>query len=362
MQGFESGLHEKLRGIHSHITLESQHGQELDVQALNAVIATEFPEVASTALSITQHALLYAAHTDAVPLVAVIKGIDPLQNQSTFSLWGKIITQKSSLEQMIQHTTVLIGKEMANHLDITVGDVLTLAYSDDLSNKKRSITFDTHDLVVGGIFQTGIEEIDTNYLFCDYRLVQKLFHNGEISTLHVTLHKGFDEDIIAKKMEQRFNISAYSWKSLYPAIISALKLEKYAMFWILTLITIVASANIIALLFMLITQKRTDITLLRTLGASHFTIRSIFIIIGSLIAQSACIIGIILAWIVSFFINHYQLISLPDSYYVSYLRADMSISISLVVFIIVSIITFCATLVATRRINKGNIAEIMRYH
>lgn len=359
MQGFESALHEKLRGIHSHLIMQTTD-QELAIDAITDVIAREFPEVSATALSITQHALLYASHTEGAPLMAFIKGINPVQEQKNSCLESKIIAGPTELEKIIHNNHVLIGKEMAHQLEVTIGDVITIAYSDNLSHKTRTITFDTQELVVGGIFETGLDDVDTHYLFCDYRLVQKLFDNAEISTLHINLYKGCDEDIIAKKIEQRFNIPTYSWKSLYPTIIATLALEKYAMFFILALITLVASANIIALLFMLIMQKKSDIALLRTLGASHSVIRAIFIIIGSIIAQSACLIGVAFAWLISFFMNHYHLITLPDGYYTSYLRADMSMTISCIVFALVSIITLGATLIATKNMSKGNIAQIMR--
>lgn len=358
MQGFESSLHEKLRGIHSHITMQAE--QELAIDAINDVIQKEFPEVHATALSVNQHALVYASDIDSPPLIAIINGIDPIQEQKNSCLGSKVITSNQSLEKLIYDNYVIIGKEMAQQLQVTIGDIITLAYSDTLHQKTRSVTFDTQSLVVGGIFETGLDEFDTNYLFCDYRLLQKIFENIEITTLHISLKNGFNEDTVAQKIEHRFHIKTYSWRSLYPAIIATLALEKYAMFFILALITIIASANIIALLFMLITQKKADIALLRTMGAPHTSIRFIFIIIGLIIAQSACFIGIILAWLVSFCMNHYKLITLPDGYYTSYLRADISILISCIVFAFVSIITVCATFIATKNIYKGNIVEIMR--
>ena len=201
-KGFESTLHEKLRGIHSHITIQSD--EELAIDPLNDVITTEFPEVYSTALRITKHALVYAPETQSAPLVAIINGIDAKQEQKTSSLASKIIAGPSVLEHSVHDRYVLIGKEMAHQLEVTIGDTLILAYSDDLSTQRRSVTFDTQELIVSGIFETGLEEVDTNYIFCDYHLLQTLFQDAKITTLHVSLKKGFDEESIAQKMEQRF--------------------------------------------------------------------------------------------------------------------------------------------------------------
>lgn len=359
MSGFESAIHDKLRGIHPHIIIESD-GQELAVDAINQVILSEFPEVKASSPMIIKHALVYAPATTGTPLIAMIKGIDPEQEKKTSSIVTKIIAGHAQLETSIRGNGVIIGKEMATQLGVTIGDTLTLAYSNDLAEKKRSVNFDTQPLHVNGIFQTGVEDFDSSCLFCHYELLKKIFDDAHITTLNIALKNGAHAEDIAKKIEQRFKLSAYSWKSLYPALIAALALEKYAMFWILALITLVASANIMALLFMIITQKKADIALLRTLGANRTTIRSIFIIIGSLIANSACVMGIILAWLASFLINHYKLIALPDSYYVSHLYADMNLFIALAVFSVVFVITLCATLIATRNIYYGKITDIMR--
>lgn len=355
MSGFESAMHDKLRGIHAHIMIES-HGQEIAVDAINEVIIAEFAEVAALSPSITKHALIYAPATTGTPIIAIIKGIDPLKEQKTSSLGSKIIAGSFAMHK----NKVIIGKGAATQLGVTIGDTITLAYSNDLTEKKRTVSFDTEPLQVMGIFQTGLEEFDNSCLFCHYKFLKKIFDDAPITTVNISLKNGFDEDTIAQKIEKRFNLPAYSWKSLYPALISALALEKYAMFWILALITLVASANIIALLFMIIIQKKSDIALLRTLGASHTTIRTIFIIIGLLIANSACLIGIIVAWFATFLINDYKLIALPDSYYISHLYAPMSISIALAVFSVVFIVTLCATFIATRNIHYDKIADIMR--
>lgn len=359
MQGFESAMHDKLRGIHAHVIMQSD-GQELAVDAISEVMTTEFPEVIANAPCITQHALLYAPETSATPLIAIIKGISPIKEQKTSSIGTKIIAGNQELQKALHDNYVIVGKGIADHLAVTVGDTITLAYSNDLSSNKRKVTFETTPLIINGIFETGIEDFDASTLFCHYQLLKTLFDDAQITTLNIRLHHGIDEEIVAKKIEQRFKISTYSWKSLYPALISALMLEKYAMFWILALITLVASANIIALLFMIITQKKDDIALLRTLGTPQKTIRAIFIIIGSMIANSACIMGIASAWIASFLINYYKLIALPDSYYISHLYAPMSLTIAFTVFSVVFCITLCATFIATKNIHYGKIADIMR--
>ena len=76
------------------------------------------------------------------------------------------------------------------------------------------------------------------------------------------------KNIVIQKLRHRLGLDVYSWKDLYPSLVASLKLEKYVSFFILALILLVASMNIISLLFMQITQKRPTIALLQAMGMS----------------------------------------------------------------------------------------------
>src|SRR5207302_1389175 len=148
---------------------------------------------------------------------------------------------------------------------------------------------------------------------------------------------------------------------LYPALISALKLEKYALILILLLITMVASMNIIALLFMQITQKRPDIAILYAMGMRPKQIVSIFMLMGMLIASIASASGIFLAWIASLLLERYPFIELPDVYYVTHLPANMDWSLAITVFITIMLLNFMATWYTARRTQHIKIADVLRY-
>ena len=156
-------------------------------------------------------------------------------------------------------------------------------------------------------------------------------------------------------------MEVYSWQELYPALVSALKLEKYAMGLILALIMLVASMNIISLLFMQITQKRGDIAILQAMGMSHAAIESIFIGIGMTISAAASAIGVLIALILGFFIHRYPLIELPDVYYVTHLPVEFDASICFSVFALILIMSFCATIFSARSTRKINISNVLRF-
>ncbi|TET33765.1 ABC transporter permease, partial [Candidatus Dependentiae bacterium] len=162
-------------------------------------------------------------------------------------------------------------------------------------------------------------------------------------------------------LRQRLALDVYSWQELYPALVSALALEKYTMFFILLLITLIAAMNIISLISMLISQKRADIAMLRAMGIAPQTITAIFMIIGMSVAGVAALLGILCACIASVLLERYPFIELPHVYYVSHLPAHMEWSIVVMVFVVVLLITILATWFAAQRAKSITIAHVLRF-
>ena len=133
------------------------------------------------------------------------------------------------------------------------------------------------------------------------------------------------------------------------------------MFLILALITLVASMNIISLLFMQIIQKRGDIAILKSMGLSDKKISQIFFYLGMTISTIGSIAGLICSFIAGWFLENYPFITLPDAYYVTYLPAKMEWQIFVIVFVVVILISFLATWIPTRKTRKINISQVLRF-
>ena len=210
-------------------------------------------------------------------------------------------------------------------------------------------------------YSKPIEEFDANVIFCSLDSLKKIFPQTHVTQINVRLqpHKAAPEVLLRLKKRLR-QLDIFSWKELYPALVSALVLEKYAMFLILALITLVASMNIVALLFMYITHKKNDIALLQAMGLSETTLEQVFIIVGMGIAFVGTVIGIIGAWLASWFLETYPFITLPDIYYTSHLPAQMDWRIVLNVCLVSLIVSFFASWLPARRIRSISIAEVLK--
>lgn len=360
MRGFEYTIHHKMQNIHPQLMIRSQ-GIELDADKINAVIKQEFPEIVSVSPIAMDYAIIKSADTD--PTVVLIKAIDPLYETQVSALGKKVYGQDNiqlGLGDAVHGHSVLIGKTLAQNLDVTIGEPIEIFYTDLTEAKSKKLSLQSAPAQVGGLFETGIDEFDSGVLYCSFELFDSLFDNG-ITQLNLKLTCDANEQEIMKRLQDRLHIPVLSWKDLYPALVSALKLEKYAMFFILALITLVASMSIISLLFMQITQKRPDIAIMRAIGIPYRTLTRIFMLMGMGIALCATATGLILATAASWLLERYPFIQLPDAYYVSHLPAKMELSIIIAVFLTTIVLSFFATWLPTRMIRKMNISHILRF-
>jgi len=361
MSGFEQATHEKLRGIHSQIIMRTPRGS-LNFARMKEVLEKEFFEIAAFGPTGFKHALIHMPDEQETNNIVILKGIDPVHEMQVKTIFQKIIPPSASsapdLSILLADNKFIIGKKLADTLHLTIGDSLTLLSSSS-EQYDEDMVFDKTRVTVSAFFDTGIEEFDMGVLCCSLECLKNLFDQG-ISQININLVPGADEQALLAKLKQRFHLDAHSWKDLYPALVSALKLEKYAMFFVLMLIIIVASMNIISLLFMYISQKQKDIAILKACGADQRTINTIFMIIGVGITGCAALGGELIAFIICLILKKYPFIKLPDTYYVSHLPVCIEYNTFLLVFIAVIVIGSCASFFSLQQNKKLLISSVLK--
>lgn len=362
MRGFEYTIHAKMQNIHPQLMIRS-HGPELNVEKIQTVLKREFPEVVTMSPLAHEYAIIKSA--DAEPSVVLLKGIDPLFESQVSAIGKKIYGMDKSIQlslgDAVHDQHILIGKTLAQNLGLSFGDPVEVFYTNIADATSKRLALQSAPAIVGGFFDSGIEEFDNGVIFCSLPFLQNLFPDTGVTQINLKLTCDAPEQAVMNRLQERLHLPVISWKDLYPALVAALKLEKYAMFFILALITLVASMSIISLLFMQITQKRPDIAILRAVGMPHKEIRRIFMLMGMGIACCATTLGLAFAILASWLLERYPFIQLPDAYYVSHLPARMEPSIIIAVFLTTLILSFIATWLPTRSIRKMNISHILRF-
>lgn len=365
MNGFEKITHQKLQGIHAQIIMRA-HGEPLALGEIERVFEKEFPEIRAWSPSDTRQAIIQHPGSDDISNVVVIKGIDPEREKHTSSLERSITYAKpgapKTLPSIIEKNHIMIGDKLAEYLDLYAGDAAYLLVTQDTQSRSKKINLERIDAQIGGTFKTGIDEFDSGVIFCSLSFLEELFPDTQATQLNIALHDYADENQVIERLRNRFKMEVYSWKELYPALVSSLKLEKFAMGLILALIILVASMNIVSVLFMQITQKRADIAILQAIGMSHTAIERIFIWIGMTISLIASSMGILLASILGFLIERYPIIEIPDAYYVgTHLPVALNLSIYGSVFGLIILMSLCATLFSARSTRRINISHVLRF-
>jgi lipoprotein-releasing system permease protein len=361
MNGFEETTRQKLQGVNADIFIKS-FDKPIAYNKVRSVILEEYkPFIAQITPQLFSHVLVYQEEKKDISSVFVIIGIDPDTEKEVTSLATTIEknTNAESFADLFNNNQIIIGKAYADQYHIKTGDLLELLYIPQGTEASKKINLDTISVQVSGIFKTGIDEFDGHVIFCSRHFFTQLFDAG-IYQIGIKLHSIHDERLIIEKLTQRLGLSVFSWQDLYPAILSALTLEKYAMIFILTLITLIASMNIIALLFMYLTHKKNDIVLFKAMGMCDTVILKIFISLGIIITFVASLVGIIGAAVISWLLEKYHLISLPDAYYVSYLPAHLTGTIIIFVLILVVVMSFGATWFATYRVRFYSVTDVLK--
>ena len=164
MNGFEYTVHEKMKNIHPSATIYAH--DPLNVDAITSAITKEFPEVIAISPTAIGHVLINAsANEDIPPTVAMLKGINPSQ-ESLVSAIGTKLLNEQTLEDAVHHTTIALGKELAHSLALSSGDAVSLFYIEQPEGKQKKVSIEQVDAIVGGIFDTGIDEYDTGIIYC----------------------------------------------------------------------------------------------------------------------------------------------------------------------------------------------------
>ncbi len=360
MQGFERATHERMQSIYPDLIIDTQ-GQAIDFEKIKPILQEPVYGIAHVSPQRIEQAMLYNC-AYANPTVICLRAIDPEAEQHVTTLATKTITPAKTpmLAQLIFKNYIFIGYKLAQQLNVALHDTISILYSND-EPKNLSITFKQAPVHIGGIFKTGIDEFDTNLVFCAPSFFDQLFPERGITQLYLKLQdKNKVQPCLA--LQERLHVAIYPWQSLYPSLVGALKLEKYAMFFILLLIVVIASMNMLSLIFMFTTQKKREIALLLAFGMPLAHIKLLFISISLYICFFATSTGLLLAYGIGYIIQRYPIITLPDDAYITTtLPIDLDPTIFCIIFFAALGLSCLASLIAIKKIPMKNIAHTLRY-
>ncbi|HHD79757.1 MAG TPA: ABC transporter permease [Epsilonproteobacteria bacterium] len=256
---------------------------------------------------------------------------------------------------------VVIGEGLSFEMNAPKGDKVTLYFSE-----QQAIGFGTMPLqkrfIVDGVFKSGLKAYDKAIMYTSLEAFEKLLKRkvGKYDGLHIYTKKPLD-DIDAIKAILPDNVAIEGWWQQNGNFFSAMEMEKKALFLVLLLIILVASLNIISSLLMTVMSRRSEIALMRTLGATKKEIRSIFFQLGVVIGSAGIVAGTALGGLGIWILTTFDIISMPaDVYGTSRLPVDLTLSDFSFILIGTTIIILLSALYPAKKASQTDPLTVLR--
>ena len=370
MTGFEEVLRDRLLGINAHVALVKPgdyvtgYEQLIDrVQRVPGVVAAS-PSVYGQVMVTSKNRVSGV----------VVRGVDPNQVGKVVDIQRYIkegnlqalkATRTVEVEgRKVSLPGVILGTRLADQLRVAVGDPVQMVSPLGTPTPFGVIPKITR-LVVVGLFDSGMQEYDSTLVFMNLSDAQRFFElKDAVTSVEIRVQDVYQAREVARRIQQSLGLPYWTedWSRLWPNLFSALRLEKTVYFLVLLLMILVGAFNIISTLIMVVMEKRRDIAILLSMGATRRSIRKIFMIKGTVIGIVGTLFGVLFGYGICLLIEKYHFIELPKDVF---LISTVPVRIYLGNFILVAVASFLICLLASlypaRHASKLDPVEIIRY-
>jgi lipoprotein-releasing system permease protein len=280
MNGFQTELRSRILAVVSHVQITGAGGEMVGWERVASMAAGE-PHVIATAPFVQAQGML--AYGESVR-GAMVRGILPDQEDKVADFRPHM--KSGELDALLPDSfNIVLGSELARALGVFVGDRVTLIAPQGVVTPAGVVPrLKTFNVV--GLFEVGMYEYDSGLALIHLADAQRLYRMADrVSGVRLKLDDLFVAPRVARSLAGKLDINAFisDWTRSHANFFRAVQIEKNMMFIILSLIVAVAAFNIVSTLVMAVTDKQSDIAILRTLGASPGSIMVVFIVQGALI-------------------------------------------------------------------------------
>ncbi len=317
MNGTSKEFQEKISTMSYPITILPRKSRGIDKYALYA-LEKKFPDLILSPYLNTQAIMKEGERMEG----AVVFGVDFAREARINHIVGEAVRDKS-----LSKFDMITGSGIADTFMLNPGDKLTLIFTQtqpggfSLMPVMKRFTYQ-------GRFKSGMQAYDNAYVYTTLRALSRVLKvkEGHYDGIHVSCANPM-EKIKAIRAFLPDYLVAVGWWQQNGNLFSAMAMEKHALFIVLMLIILVASLNIISSLLMTVMNRRREIALLLSLGASKDEIKKAFFWLGSVIGGAGIVFGIVLGLAGLYLLGHFDIVTLPaDVYGTSKLPLDLSMA------------------------------------
>ncbi len=367
MNGFQKEVRDRMLSVIAHIeVMDVQGGGLADWQA-TATQARQNPQVIGAAPFVAMQALI--ARGDDMR-GAVVRGISPNEEASVTDLAAQL--KDTTLAKLTPGAWgIVLGSELARSLGVRSGDSVTIVAPGGQFTP-AGVVPRLKQLTVVGTFDSGHYEYDSTLALIHLDDAARLFRAEGPTGVQLRLKDLHQAPQVAAELSAQLGpqVMVRDWTRTNRNWFSAVQLEKRLMFIILTLIVAVAAFNLVSTLVMTVTDKRADIAILRTLGASPRSVMGIFMVQGAASGVIGTLAGVLFGLLIAFnvgvivpFIENLLNTSfLPGSIYlISTMPSEPQAADIVPITVISLVLSFVATLYPSWRASRVQPAEALRY-
>ncbi len=367
MNGFGNEVRANILSFISHIEIADRNGQLQDWQALGERVKG------------VPHVVGYAPYVDGQALLArgksvsptIVRGILPGREGQVSEIPGKMI--EGSLDALKPgEFGIVIGYYIALRLDLKVGSQVSVVVPQTQATPAGLLPRFKRFTVVG-VFRAGMYEYDNGLALINIEDAAMMYQmSNQVSGLRLKLDNFELAPCVAGDIESVVGLDygVRDWTRKHNAWFRALAMEKTVMFVILFVIVLVAMFNVVSTLIVVVNEKRSDIAILRTLGASPKSILTIFMVQGSIIGVVGTVVGTVVGVLLAFNVgNLVHLLELifntrflaPEIYFLSDLPSDVQWTDVLIISGVSLALSLLSTLYPAWRASQTLPAEALRY-
>jgi lipoprotein-releasing system permease protein len=366
MNGFRKDLFAKILGLNGHVVVYKIGEPFHDYAAVTEAVAKA--SAVERAIPLIEGQVMVSSAVQA--LGGAVRGVGEADLKSLPLVADNI--RFGSLEGFDSSGGLAIGMRLANMLRVNIGDTITIisprGAATPFGTAPRSKTYP-----IAAIFELGMAEYDKTVIFMPLTEAQRYFSKpGEVDILEVVLKNPEAVDAAAAEIRGVAGptVNVTDWRQRNETFFTVLEVERNVMFFILSLIILVATLNIISGLMMLVKDKGRDIAILRTMGASKGAVMRVFLITGASIGVVGTFAGLGLALLICKYIeNIRQFISWvsgtrvfdPNVYYLTRMPAEMNPVEASSIVIMALVLSVLATLYPSWRASRMDPVEALRY-
>ena len=367
MNGFRTELVDRILGINGHLVVYKKN--EPYISNYNQII-NKISDI-NNVIAVTPHLEGQAlAKSKSTVSGVIIRGANWSDLAAKKLLWKSL--SQLTIDNYKNNKDIIIGYRLGQRLNVNVGDFVSLISPSGMETALGILPI-KQSFKIGGFFDLGMYEYDNNFIFIPWEKAELFLSTKNTAHgIEIFLKNQKFTSLVSSDVKNRLGneLIVIDWKKRNSAFMSALAVEKNVMFIILSLIILVAAFNIISSMIMLVQTKKSDIALMRTMGASKYVIIRIFVLTGSIIGLLGTFTGTILGIVISsnieairnFLTNILgsELFS-AEIYFLSKLPSNININEVIMVIFVSIFLTLLASIFPAWKASRISPAEALRY-